>query len=366
MPNQIIINATALASSGALTILKQFIKAIPDDKYEYIVFVNIDINFPLTQTNIKIFQKDIKSLRKRFQWDAYGINNWLKGKSINPLATISLQNTNFRTNETIPNFIYYHQSIPFCKQNWNPLRKEERTLWFYKIIYPFFVKLFINKKTEIFVQSKFIRNEFAVFFDFPKEKIHIISPKIELPSLEEAVLPFLDKTKLNLFYPATPFIYKNHSIIFEALSILDRDLQKKITLHLTCEKYELKHIFDDIETLFQIKYLGKISFDKVLGMYKDADALLFPSFIETLGLPLIEAASFGLPIIAADLSYSREVLNTYEGVSFATFNNARLWMEEISRLFTLKGRRYQPIKIEKSNSWEELFEIMKNKIKELI
>lgn len=364
MSYQVIINATALDSSGALTILKQFIEAIPDDNYEYIIFTGIDVKLSLSQKNIKVIQKDVKSLRKRFQWDTFGINHWLNEKGIKPLATISLQNTNFRTNKSIPNFIYYHQSIPFFKRNWNPLKKEERTPWFYKKIYPFFVKIFINKNTEVFVQSNVIRNEFADYFYFPKEKIHIISPKIELPSFKETVLPFIDKSRLNLFYPASPFIYKNHAIILESLSLLDRDLQKKITLHLTCEMEELKHLTRDIETLCRINYLGKISFNEVLGMYKEADALLFPSYIETLGLPLIEAASFGLPIIVADLPYSRELLRNYAGVSYATFNNAIFWKEEISKLFALKGRRYHPIEVEKSNSWKELFEILENKINE--
>ena len=182
----IIINATALDSSGALSILKQFIEAIFEDKYEYVVFVNVESNLQLTQTNIKVIKKNVKTLIKRCLWDAFGINNWLRTNNINPIATISLQNTNFRTNKSIPNFIYYHQSIPFFDAKWNPLRSSERELWFYKNIYPFFVKLFINKNTEIFVQTNFIKDGFAKYFDFPKEKIHIITPNIKLPTLQAA------------------------------------------------------------------------------------------------------------------------------------------------------------------------------------
>ena len=38
-------------------------------------------------------------------------------------------------------------------------------------------------------------------------------------------------------------------------------------------------------------------------MYKAADGLLFPSTIETIGLPLLEAATFGLPVLANELEY---------------------------------------------------------------
>ena len=363
MKGNIIVNATALDSSGALTILKQFLESIPDDQFDYFVFVNKGVYFDRNKSNVNIIHKNVKSLLKRLLWDTFGIRRWLKEKECKPLVSISLQNTNFRTKESIPNFIYYHNSIPFAKQFWNPFKKEERPLLFYKMIYPFFVKLFMNKNTEVFVQGLYVKKCFASFYDFPEEKIHVISPKFELPVFHDEPPISIDVDKLNLFYPATPFPYKNHQIIFDALSLLDKNLQKRISLYLTCEKHELKHLSYCSETLFDIHYSGRIPFNEILGMYKVSDALLFPSFIETLGIPLIEAASFGLPILAADLPYSREALKSYEGVSYAQYNDAHLWKDGILKLFSSKGKRYIPIKLEKTKSWEELFKIIGNKIK---
>lgn len=362
MENRIVINATALNTSGALTILKQFIEYVPEDEYEYIIFVDESVRITFTQKNISLIKKDVKSLRKRFQWDTFGLKKWLQINNFKPLVTISLQNTNFRCDKSIPNFIYYHNSIPFFNKNWNPFKKEEKILWFYKTIYPFFIKLYINQNTEVFVQTNSIKQAFVSYFNFPKEKVHIISPKIVLPKTEEAVTPVLDKKRLNLFYPATAFIYKNHKVIFEALSILEEELQKNITLHLTCEKDELINTKLDLKKLFQVNFLGKMPFSGVIGMYLEADALLFPSYIETIGLPLIEAASLGLPIIVADLPYSHNLLINYEGARFASHNDIGVWRDEISKLPSIKGRRFKPILIEKSNSWEELFQIVKNKI----
>ena len=39
--------------------------------------------------------------------------------------------------------------------------------------------------------------------------------------------------------------------------------------------------------------------------------MIFPSLCETLGLPLQEAMSAGLPVLAADLPYAREVCGDY-------------------------------------------------------
>jgi glycosyltransferase involved in cell wall biosynthesis len=363
MKDYIVINATALGSSGALTILEQFIEAIPADNHEYVVFINSGVKLIISQDNIRLVNKDVKSFRKRFIWDTFGIKNWLREHKVLPLATISLQNTNFRTKRNIPNFIYYHQSIPFFGATWNPFCVAERELWFYKNIYPFFVRLFINKKTEVFVQSTFIKESFAKYFDFPLNKIHIISPRINLPALVKSNEPSLDRNQLNLFYPATTFVYKNHSTILKALSRLDKKFQQKITLHLTCEKNDLKIKSDVEEIQFKINFMGKIDFARVQQMYNETDALLFPSFIETIGLPLIEAASYGMKIIVSDLPYSREVLFDYEGVVFVPYNDARLWSDQIMKLLDLKGQRFSPLKLEQSDSWKELFRIVEYKIR---
>ena len=47
--------------------------------------------------------------------------------------------------------------------------------------------------------------------------------------------------------------------------------------------------------------------EELAGWLKHARALLFPSFVEGYGLPLVEALSLGLPVIASDLPAFREV-----------------------------------------------------------
>jgi glycosyltransferase involved in cell wall biosynthesis len=213
------------------------------------------------------------------------------------------------------------------------------------------------------VQTNSVRNNFAYFFNFPINKIHVISPKFNPLTINQGEQPSLkcDEDRLNIFYPATTFPYKNHQIILNALNKIDLELGKLITLHLTCKRSDLKYL----EPLFHninINFLGEISHSKVFETYLRSDALLFPSYIETYGLPLIEAASLGIPIIVADLPYAREVLMDYEGVKFVPYDNIQLWKDEIIRLFDFKGKRYSPHVAKDADSWTKLFKIVKNKI----
>ncbi|MBK6282711.1 MAG: hypothetical protein IPF54_08625 [Draconibacterium sp.] len=79
-------------------------------------------------------------------------------------------------------------------------------------------------------------------------------------------------------------------------------------------------------------------------------------------MPLLEAASFGLPIITSNLPYAHEVLNSYEGATFVDFDNPNKWSKQISDLFHKKGQIFQPLRITPSNSWPQLFKIVKAKI----
>jgi hypothetical protein len=101
---------------------------------------------------------------------------------------------------------------------------------------------------------------------------------------------------LRLFYPAAGYPHKNHSI-FEGLYSLD-----------------IKNIIDRVIVTVPDKeganspawlhYVGELSQEDCLLEYQRADALIYPSLLESYGLPLIEAMVMGLPIIVADLPYA--------------------------------------------------------------
>jgi glycosyltransferase involved in cell wall biosynthesis len=51
---------------------------------------------------------------------------------------------------------------------------------------------------------------------------------------------------------------------------------------------------------------GRVSDDRLIELYNAADVLLFPSFHEGLGLPVLEAMSCGLPVVTSDAPALRE------------------------------------------------------------
>ena len=78
--------------------------------------------------------------------------------------------------------------------------------------------------------------------------------------------------------------------------------------------------------------------------------------METLGLPLVEAASYGLKIFVSDLPYAREVLKGYNGAFFAKYNSIEEWSELILRESNINStEKYDKLNISDRNGWNMFF-----------
>ena len=62
----------------------------------------------------------------------------------------------------------------------------------------------------------------------------------------------------------------------------------------------------------KISFLGRVSDDSLKKIYEDSDIFVLPSLHETFGIVLLEAMSFGLPIVATDVGAIPELVSDDE------------------------------------------------------
>jgi len=105
--------------------------------------------------------------------------------------------------------------------------------------------------------------------------------------------------------------HKNHQVLLEAWRELAMSgLRPSLALTVPSGS----PLAETIEKLGQaelpnITNLGVLSHRDISRLYGSASALIFPSYTESFGLPLIEAAQRGLPILAPELDYVRDVVD---------------------------------------------------------
>ncbi len=116
-----------------------------------------------------------------------------------------------------------------------------------------------------------------------------------------------------LFYPAMSFPHKNHIRLLEALSIL-RD-RHGLVVPLVCSGRKHAPFWPNVEAVLmkyrldqQVSFVGAVTDAQLAALFASATALAFPSRFEGLGLPLLEAMQFGVPIAASNTSCIPEVV----------------------------------------------------------
>lgn len=105
-----------------------------------------------------------------------------------------------------------------------------------------------------------------------------------------------------LFYPASFLPHKNHHLLLKP-DLTNFLLQNEIQVLITIERHSL-WAHDNNALIF----LGRVEHETCMTILRQTDAMLFLSEYESLGLPLIEAANAGKPVVCFDLPYSRELL----------------------------------------------------------
>lgn len=333
----IVVNNPAAKSGGALTILKDFFEKIKSLKCsnKFYVFVSLEELKKYETENLKILVIPKQGLRNRVVWDNYGLKKYLKINNISPNLFISIQNTGVSLDKKIPQLIYYHQPLSIVDLKWNLLDKKQRLFWMYKNIYPFFIRQYLKRVKKVIVQTEWVKEIFSKKFNYSLENIVLMRP--ELKPINVEMINVIPREKIRIFYPATPIIYKNHKIIIEALEELKKEfpnLEDNVECIFTFSENDDINLFKlikekKLENI--IKLIGEIPYAKVLEYYKSSNLMVFPSYLETFGLPLLEAQIFGLKILAVDLSYSREVIGEYSNVKFIKKDNLKKWSEEIRR-----------------------------------
>ena len=120
---------------------------------------------------------------------------------------------------------------------------------------------------------------------------------------------------VNFIYVADGASHKNHEVLLKAWSLLAQEnIYPSLVLTLTSRDISLKNTIKIISERdgLQIHDLGEISRDEVISLYSRSDALIYPSISESFGLPLIEASRAGLPIVASELDFVRDVCRPHE------------------------------------------------------
>jgi len=143
----------------------------------------------------------------------------------------------------------------------------------------------------------------------------------------------------NIFlYVSSDEPHKNHKNLIEAWCLLsEENIYPKLILTINKNTSLHSSIIKKVEKYgLNIDFIPNSERKNILNLYKQSTALIFPSFLESYGLPLVEANHYKLPVIASELDYVRDILDPVE-----TFdpNSAKSISRSLKRFLKIKEKK---------------------------
>lgn len=203
----------------------------------------------------------------------------------------------------------------------NALYLQEYTRKYHGGIFKYYLGKYLMKISLIYtprliVQLECIKNKFMTQHRYPSDLIKVVtmvpvSSELDCKKTSESCdineILAIENKKLKLFFPANYYPGKNHKILIP-LAELIRDHNYEIiifvTLPMDCE-FLAEVRLKNLEKI--VINLGYVENKKINNVYQSVDYLFFPSYVESYGMPYVEAIQNGIPIITADYDFSREI-----------------------------------------------------------
>ena len=309
---RILVYDVAASEGGAITVLKSFYEELKQDKENQYLFV-LGV-YELEETdNIRVlnFPWIKKSPLHRLYFDHFIAHKLVKAYEID--RVLSLQNIEL-PHAGVLQTVYEHNALPFSEYKFKIW--EAPDLWVYQQILGRMMKSSIRKADKVIVQTNWMKEEIVRQCGIPTDRIEVKFPHVEMLPTESY---HLDEDKPVFFYPANASAYKNHRTFLEACKLLNQSGYENYEVIWTVTGEENDSIRamkkETEEAGLPIRFEGTMPRRRLFDLYASS-VLVFPSYIETIGLPLLEARSAGAWILAADCLYARDMVGDYERAEF--------------------------------------------------
>jgi glycosyltransferase involved in cell wall biosynthesis len=293
------------AMGGTQTYFLNLIKALlfvrPED--EFCVFLNADgaDQFPFGSPRLKIVRCIIPGKLRFFRlaWQYLVLPYYARREKIDVLHSIGYLSPimpNIPSVVTVLDMIHYvrPREIEFAKQ----------LLW--RVLFP----LSLMSADRIITISKGVGNEVREHFKWAASKVIPIYLGVDHELFRCTDFPEDDSVPPFVLAVASINPHKNLDGLIRAFAKARQHLSytRLVLVGMKTATYKkLLRLIDCLGLADVVEFTGRISDQALVKLYQTASVMIFPSFYEGFGLPILEAMACGCPLIASDYSTIREV-----------------------------------------------------------
>ena len=294
----ILIDAAYINESGGLVLLEKVIKEFSksrikshlllDERIPELFINKLNIDYTLIKSNERNRKKFYTLKSNRYE-KVFCFAN------VPPPIKINIET-----------FILFHNKIIISSfSELNLFSIKSKLIYFLKKIY---IRYRNKSHYKWIVQTKSMKKKLSFSLLISKNKILTI-PLFSDFSADQKNLKL--KQKKVFTYVADGGINKNHDRLLDAWDFLHQKYSVLPKLNLTVS-YKFPKLITKINKLIKkginISNHGLCNKSEIINLYNKSEYLIYPSLIESFGLPLIEANKFDCNIISSDLDYVHDIV----------------------------------------------------------
>lgn len=361
----IIISAINLTSGGPLTILKDCLGFLSSNaitkEYKIIALVNNRRLAEYPNIHYIEFPKSKRHWINRLYYEYFYFRKI--SKIFAPYLWLSLH-------DMTPSVhahrlaVYMHNSSMFYSVKLRDFKFDKSYILF-ALFYKYLYRINIKKNDFCIVQQYWFKKAISKSFGLSEDKIIVAKPIKEQDTHHTTVAtnPSFCHT---FFFPSLGRPFKNFEIICKAVEILNNEGIENFNVVLTIDGTENKYtkwIISQYGDTKHIKFVGILNKQQMKQQYQETDCLIFPSRLETWGLPISEFAQYKRPMILANLQYAHETAEECSFVSFFDPNQSKELAARMQDAIEGNFKNFRKVpKIQENGlvapNWKELFNIL--------
>jgi len=141
-------------------------------------------------------------------------------------------------------------------------------------------------------------------FDLPPERVRVFEP---CPLLENTTDGAHELNEMRESKAPARFLYVGNASAYKNLGVLARAMEYLHRKHINAQLFTTLPPWHPLAGASGVAALGHLPHPVLSEAYRLATALVMPSLVETVGLPMLEAFQVGTPVVAADRPYAHDV-----------------------------------------------------------
>ena len=248
----------------------------------------------------------------RLWFELYGLARREAGRKVSLFLSLQGASARIRAERKL---VYCHQNLPLAPLDAATARRHRRFA-LQRLIYDGLYRFAIPRRDGIIVQQQWTRAAFAARY---RHQRVIVARPIAADTVQPHFRnPPTGAGRLRILCPLAAFPNKDVETAIAVAGLLHAaalDFEMTLTIDASEGRYAAA-LARHAAAIPGINLVGLLTPDALTQAYRSHQLMLFPSRVESWGLPLSEGRAQGIGIIATDHPYAHEAIGDYDGASF--------------------------------------------------